>query len=33
MLDELRSIAAAGWAGGEGAAMQLVRWITQWTMS
>lgn len=33
MLDELRNSAAAGWAGGEGAAMQLVRCISSWTMS
>jgi DNA primase, catalytic core len=33
MLDELRNSAHAGWAGGEGAAMQLVRCISSWTMS
>jgi DNA primase len=30
-LDLVRSQAASGWAAGEAAAMQLVRWITQWT--
>ncbi len=30
-LDLVRSQAASGWASGEAAAMQLVRWITQWT--
>ena len=30
-LDLVRSQAASGWASGEEAAMQLVRWITQWT--
>ncbi len=30
-LDAVRGGAAAGWASGEGAAMQLVRWISEWT--
>lgn len=30
-LDLVRGQAASGWASGEEAAMQLVRWITQWT--
>jgi DNA primase len=30
-LDLVRGQAASGWASGEDAAMQLVRWITQWT--
>lgn len=30
-LDLVRSQAASGWASGEEGAMQLVRWITQWT--
>jgi len=30
-LDAVRSGAAAGWASGEAAAMQLVRWISEWT--
>ncbi len=30
-LDIVRGQAASGWASGEEAAMQLVRWITQWT--
>ena len=33
MLDQLRNGAHAGWAGGEGAAMQLVRCISSWTTS
>lgn len=30
-LDAVRGGASAGWASGEGAAMQLVRWIAEWT--
>jgi DNA primase len=30
-LDAVRVEAASGWASGEASAMQLVRWITQWT--
>jgi DNA primase len=30
-LDAVRGGASAGWASGEGAAMQLVRWISEWT--
>jgi hypothetical protein len=30
-LDLVRGQAASGWASGEEAAMQLVRWIVQWT--
>jgi DNA primase len=30
-LDLVRGQAASGWASGEDAAMQLVRWVTQWT--
>ncbi len=33
LLDQLRNGAHAGWAGGEGAAMQLVRCISSWTTS
>lgn len=33
MLDQLRNGAHAGWAGGEGAAMQLVRCISSWKTS
>ena len=33
MLDQLRNGAHAGWADGEGAAMQLVRCISSWTTS
>ena len=33
MLDQLRNGAHAGWAGGEGAAMQLVRCMSSWTTS
>ena len=31
LLDPVRNGASAGWASGEGAAMQLVRCITQWS--
>ncbi|MBM3675942.1 MAG: DNA primase [Actinobacteria bacterium] len=30
-LDAVRSAAASGWAAGEAPAMQLVRWISEWT--
>ncbi len=33
LLDQMRGNAHAGWAGGEGAAMQLVRLISSWTTS
>ena len=33
LLDQMRGNASAGWAGGEAAAMQLVRCISSWTMS
>ncbi len=33
LLDQLRNSAGAGWAGGEAAAMQLVRCISSWTTS
>ncbi|MBK5287172.1 MAG: DNA primase [Acidimicrobiia bacterium] len=33
LLDQLRNSAGAGWAGGEAAAMQLVRCIPSWTTS
>jgi len=31
LLDRMRNGASAGWASGEGAAMQLVRCISSWT--
>jgi hypothetical protein len=33
LVDQMRSNASAGWASGEGAAMQLVRCISSWTTS
>jgi len=33
LLDQMRNGASAGWASGEGAAMQLVRCISSWTTS